>query len=190
MAFENDWVFLQAALPDLQRYILSKDLYWPLTLPARAPHGVKIPQLTIGNVLLSEARLAALSLESAQLAELAGYATRIEQVRKDWRANWGRKTGQEHTSRLNLWRQYLRELRTDSRANAAFYTNEVRHRAILRLLLVEILDVIPQNDAEQINQLDEMLRMIAQPGPFVWELEVESAFPRDGFWFLYLDVRK
>ena len=33
MAFDSDWVFLQAAVPALQDYLLSEYLYRPLLLP-------------------------------------------------------------------------------------------------------------------------------------------------------------
>ncbi len=190
MAFENDWVFLQAALPGLREYILSQDIYRPVALPARAPRGVQLPQLTIGNPLLSQARLSALVLDDEQRAELAGIARQLERARNEWRVHWGRKAAREYSSRLNLWSQYLRDLRADLRANAAFYPNEVRHRAILRLLVPEMLEGIPQNEVEQINQFDEILRGLTQPGPFVWEPEAESAFPWDGFWFLHVAMRK
>ncbi len=194
MAFESDWVFLRAALPDLQAYLLSREIYWPLNLPARSPYGVRLPQLTIGNLLLSAARLRALERIGEQFreqrAELDDIARQVEAVRNEWRAAWGRKAAREYSSRLNLWSQYLRDLQADLRANAASYLNEVRHRAILRLLVPEMPEGIPQDEVEQINQLDEILRGLSQPGPFVWESEVESAFPWDGFWFLHVVIRK
>ncbi len=190
MAFESDWIFLRAALPELQAYLLSQDIYRPLNLPARSPYGVHLPQLTIGTLLLSLARLSALELNSEQRAELDDIVRQVEAVRNEWRAAWGRKAAREYSSRLNLWSQYVRDLQVDLRANAAFYPNEARHRAILRLLVPEMLEGIPQDEVEQINELDEILRRLSQPGPFIWESEVESAFPWDGFWFLHVVIRK
>ena len=190
MAFENDWAFLRAALPELQGYILSSDVYRPLGQPARMPGSVQIPQLTIGNLLLSQARLAAHFSTEEKPAELVEIALRIEQERSTWRSNWANKAGREYTSRLNLWSQYLRELRSDPRAHASAYPTQVRHRAILRLLATEILGEIPQNEVEQLNMLDGILGGLAQPGTFIWEPGVERAFPNDSYWFLYRTVRK
>lgn len=190
MAFENDWAFLRAALPELQNYILSRDVYRPLVQPARTPGSVQIPQLTIGNLLLSQARLAAHSSTEEQPAELVQIARQIEQERSTWRSNWAKKAAREYTSRLNLWGQYLSELRNDPRAHAAFYPNEVRQRVILRLLETELLGDKPQIEVDQLNLLDGILRGLTQPGPFIWEPGVEPAFPHDVFWFLYSIVRK
>jgi hypothetical protein len=36
--------------------------------------------------------------------------------------------------------------------------------------------------------LDARLRMISTPGGFVWEPEIEKGFPRQDYWYLYLNV--
>jgi hypothetical protein len=190
MAFESDWIFLQAAEPGLQDYLLSKELYRPLLLPPRAPRNIQIPQLTIGSLLLSQARLSAIAPEPARQAELDGLKERIALVRSKWRVNWSRKAEREYSARLRLWGQYLHDLRADPRANAAAYPSEIRQRAILRLLAPELLERLPQDDVEQTNQMDSVLRGLTQPGPFVWEPEIEPAFPWDGYWFLYMQIQK
>jgi hypothetical protein len=194
MSVEGDWLFLRAALPDLREYILSNEIYWTLRPPSRSPGGVQIPQLTIGNLLLSQARLSASLLSTHDDEELAEMARLIHAVREEWRANWGQKAAKEHTSRLNLWQQYLRELRGDVRAQVGYYAREVRNRAILRLLGNEIItgitNGVPQSEQEQLTMLDQILRGVTQEGPFVWEPELAQGFPPDGFWFLYLQPGK
>ena len=182
MAFESDWAFLRAALPDLRDYILSNDVYYTL----RPVSGARIPQLTIGNLLLSQARLSALNLEAQQEDELAKIAQGIHQVREEWRSNWGIKAGKEFSSRLNLWQQYIRELRGDARRTGGTYPSEVRQRAILRLLTAELSQPLSTSEQEMLTMLDQILRGITKPGPFVWEPELEDGFPAEGFWFLYV----
>jgi hypothetical protein len=190
MSIENDWIFLQVAVPGLQDYILSKDLFRPLLLPSRAPREAQIPQLTIGSLLLGQARLSALNLDPARQSELCGYRQAITRVRDEWRSNWSRKARQEHPSRLRQWSQYLHDLRGDPRAYVSSFPNKIRQRAILRILQPELLEGLPQNEADQVSLLDGVLHGLAQPGPFVWETEVEPAFPRDDFWFLFLQIIK
>ena len=186
MAFENDWAFLRAALPELKNYILSNDLYWPLRLNAGAGGSAQSPQLTVGNLALTLARLSAPPLQGAQAAELAEITQRIQALREEWRSNWGRKAGKEYSSRLNLWQQYMRELRGDTRGQAAYYANEVRQRTILQLLLPEILESVPAHVQDQVTMLDGVLRGLTAPGPFVWEPEVQGSFPQPEYWFLYV----
>jgi hypothetical protein len=176
MAFEGDWTFLQSALPDLQAYVISNDVYWTLRPAQRAPGGSQLPQLTIGNLLLSQARLSALELQGHERAALEELQRAIIAVRSEWRANWGRKADQEFHSRLNLWQQYMRELRGDEHPSAGFYAREVRHRTILQLLPPEMSSGAPQNEQEQLSMLDGILRGLGRPGAFVWEPELAAGF--------------
>jgi hypothetical protein len=185
MAYEADWIFLRTAIPELQEYILSNDIFRILRPPSRAPGGVQLSQLSIGNLMLSQQRLTALDLSGPQQDELADLTQQIDQVREEWRANWGIKAEREFASRLNLWQQYLRELRSDSGQQSATFANEVRNRAILRLLRTEIPAHTQARDEEQLNMLDQILRGLSKPGEFVWEQELSKGFPENVFWFLY-----
>jgi hypothetical protein len=184
MVPHGDVEFLRAAIPDLQRYVISDDLYWPLRLTAATPGSIQTPQLTIGNLLLSLRRL-----RSQQVDGVGALAEQIEQIRREWRSNWAKKADHEHASRLNLWQQYMRELREDSRQQASYYASEVRHRTILELLHGELLDDLPGHENEQLAMLDNILRGLTRQGDFVWEQEVQSAFPPAEFWFLWVALR-
>lgn len=188
MAAENDWEFLRAALPDLRDYILSADVYWTLQPAGRSAAGARLPRLTLGNLLLSQARLSAVNLDGQRRDELEQVTREIGRLREEWRSNWSLKAGREFSSRLNLWQQYVRDLRGDPRQHAAGYASEVRSRAILRLLRAEMLEGVPASEEEMLAMVDQILRGLAQPGPFVWEPEVAGAFPQQEFWFLYVKV--
>lgn len=191
MNFEGDWVFLKTALPDLQTYLLSNEIYWTLRPPSRSPGGNQLPQLTIGNLLLSQARISATARSSSEINELGELAQQIDAVRDEWRANWGQKAGREHSARLNLWQQYLRELRAEPRAHAGYFAREVRNRAILRLLGPEIIlgttTGVPPQEQEQLAMLDTLLKGLTRPAAFCWEAEAQVSFPQFGFWFLYVE---
>lgn len=186
MTVEGDWAFLEAALPELQPYILSNDLYRPLRLTAPTPGSVQTPQLSIGSLLLSQVRLSALVLPAGQAGRLVEISHSIDQVRQEWRSNWGKKAGREFTSRLNLWQQYLRELRGDKGRQNAYFANEVRQRAILTLLQPEILEALPAHEVDQLTLLDTLLRGLSQAGPFVWEPELADGFSPEKYWYLYI----
>jgi hypothetical protein len=166
------------------------DVYRILRPPARSPGGVQLPQLTIGNIMLSQARLMALPLSAEQQAELADITSQMDQVRSEWRANWGIKAEREFASRLNLWQQYLRELRSDPRQQMSFYASEVRNRVILQMLRTELPGQQAQQDGEQLEMMDQILRGNTRAGDFVWEEELAAGFPKETFWFLYLAVRQ
>jgi hypothetical protein len=186
MAFEGDWALLRAGLPELQDYLLSNDLYRPLGLTAPTSYSLQTPQLTIGNLLLSRARLSAADLDRPRRSEFERMARQLEKTRETWRSNWSRKAGREFSSRLNLWAQYLDELRAELPGHAAYFPTEVRQRVILRLLQPELLDGVQAGEARKLRALDAVLRGLSRPGPFVWEPEAAKCFPMDEYWFLYL----
>jgi hypothetical protein len=188
MGFESDWALLRLALPDLQAYLLSNDLHWPLHPAVPTPGSLQIPQLTLGTLILSQTRLSALPLDAKRQEELVVISQKIQLVRNEWRSNWSRKAAQEAPARLNLWRQYVHELCGDFRGYTPFYPTEVRQRAILHLLRDEILEGISAKDDEQLSRLDALLRGVTRSGPFVWEAEAQRAFAQEEYWFLYVTV--
>jgi hypothetical protein len=182
---ESDLLFLREAEKDLREYILAKDLFWPLQGQARAASEGQLPPLTLGNLALSQARLTASQLPMKQAAEFAQLSERVAQIREEWLANWRLKEEREIGARLNLWQQYLRDLRSDPRQHAPFYAREVRTRVIL-----ELLDGGQAKDEykEQLRMLDQILRGLSQPGSFIWEAEIAAGFPRERFWFLFVGI--
>ncbi len=185
MALESDRLFLSEALADLRDYVLSPDVYWPLR--TRSKGGIRLPQLTIGNLLLSQARLRAQEFTSQPDPGLAEIFRQISEVRQEWRANWGNKAGREFRSRLNLWQQFISELRADPQRSAPVYAAEVRLRAILELLRPEISD-LPRDQEEQLRMSDQILKGLTRPGPFIWETDLASGFLPNDFWFLYVSL--
>ncbi len=183
MNLDSDRQFLREALPDLRDYILSSDLYWPLKTSSAG--GIHLPQLTIGNLLLSQARLAALRGAGQPDEDLAEIIRQINQIRQEWRVNWGNKASREFSSRLNLWQQFLRELRPDPQRSAPVYAAQVRMRVILQLLAPEVID-LPVEWQEQLGMFDQILKGLTRPGPFVWEADLASSFAQADFWFLYV----
>jgi hypothetical protein len=184
-AFDSDWKYFKAAVDDLHDFILAPQDSWPLSGSARRGGPRNTGRLTIGNLLLARARLTALPPDDPRQEAIKAENERIQQVRERWRANWARKAEKEFQDRLNLWNTYLNELLEDPIRHASGYSDAVRWRVILHLLLDEA-DRINPSAAAALNGLDRRLRMAGEDGPFVWEPEFEPAFPRDQYWYLYL----
>ncbi len=184
--FEGDRAYLKAAVADLEEYLLSPQLYWPLSLRGRGANG-GIDQLTIGNLLLVMKRLIALPLE--EQGDLNSLSERVQAVHDHWAANWSHKAGQEYTGRLRLWQNYLNDLFKDSGRYASGYPNAARWRAILHLIMGDMESLDPSEN-DLIVLLDRRLRVVSIPGPFVWQPEVQSSFPIEPYWFLYISIRQ
>lgn len=153
----NDKRYLEAGIPELENYLLSKELYYPI--------GRNLPQLTLGGVLLSLARLGK--------GDAVIFNEQVGRVRAKWRSAWEAKTSREVRARGELWKNYLAEYPGDPKSCAQIYPQQVRYRAMLALL------------GQSSDVMDVYVKSIFQPGEFVWEPNVLENFNQDSFWFLF-----
>lgn len=172
MSIGIDRTYFQAALDELETYLLSNELYWQLSVP-----GVSLSRLTLGNLLLTRLRI------QARGFLLPEQESRLEQIRWRWQTAWEKKARHEFNSRLNLWKNYLEDYFESPSNYAADYPQEVRLRVILALLHQEISFPLPEEEA--LARLDARLRAAFIPGPFVWEADLSIAFPQQTWWYLY-----
>jgi len=156
MTIQNDIEYLSAGIPDLETYLLSKELYYPI--------GARLPQLTLGGILLSLAR-AGLKAES--------FRAQMESIRVKWRSAWDIKSEREVKARGVLWMNYLAEYRDDPKSGAKLYSQNVRYRAMLSLL------------GQTAHESDPLVKGIFKAGKFIWEEECAQNFPREPYWYLF-----
>lgn len=169
---DQDLAYLEAGIPELETYLLSDELYWPISA-----RGYNLPRLTLGGLLLAKARL------QAQGEPVQALVNQLEAVRAKWRVAWETKAGREFQSRFGLWSNYLSDYRHNPEGHADSYPHEVRNRAMLQLLQPELPAGLPER--ESLASLDSALRGSLVPGSFIWEPEVQAGFPREEYWFLY-----
>jgi hypothetical protein len=188
MELENDLAFLREAVPDLQNYLLSREIYWPLGGNVRISGGAHLPQLSIGNLAFAQARLSALKMADGQQSELSRLTEQIQVVRSEWLSNWRLKAGREFNARLHLWQHFMDDLREDRGQHSPFIGREIRNRVLLQLLSENEAEV-STSDEKLLEVLDQILRGMTRPGPFAWETEISAGFPPDRFWFLYVALQ-
>lgn len=190
-SIESDLSYLRAGADALQDYLLSNDIFWPIGAPAPAGEP-PLPQLTLGGMLLAQARLLAKTgsakMSSQQQVELTNLEERLNAARGRWRVAWENKAGKEYGARLNLWRNFLNEYRENPENNAGRYSYEVSRRVQLQLLGKE--GAITPEQGEMLKGLDLLLKGIFQPGGFIWDDELAGGFPPETYWYLYGRLRK
>jgi hypothetical protein len=169
---EKDRAYLEAGIPELQSYLLSDELYWPVSA-----RGHNLPRLTIGGLLLANARL------QARGEPVDALMSRLEAVRSKWRVAWETKAGREFRSRFGLWGNYLADYRQNPEGHADSYPHEVRNRVMLELLRSELPADLPEREA--LSSLDTALQSSLLPADFVWESDLQPGFHRETYWFLY-----
>jgi hypothetical protein len=168
-AVERDLAFVRASLADLESFLRSDEIFWPL--------GGDLPRLTIGGLLLAERRLGAGPLFGAEQAEWSRLEAGLAASRAAWPAAWEGKSAKESVSRLRLWKNFLDDYADSPADHRSEFRHAVEWRAMLALLGADL------------TVLDEMLWDVFVPGGFLWEPGLMPAFPEDEFWFLYGNVR-
>jgi len=166
---EEDLRFLKEAAQQLQEYLLSNEMYWPLS--------GSLPRLTPGSLLLTLARL-----HADPAVDIQRLDAQVGIIRIKWRAALEKKAARELANRLRLWSQFLTDYVDAPDRNLESYRTEVRGRVILQLLLAELPDA---PERKTLADLDGILKSRLIPGEFLWEPELKLIFPSSDFWFLY-----
>jgi len=169
---EQDKAYLEAGIPELGDYLLSKELYWPIST-----RGYSLPRLTIGGILLAQARL------EARRERIESLVSQFDGVRSKWRVAWETKAGREVEARMRLWSNYLADYRHNPENHADAYPHEVHYRVMLHLLFAELPS--PPAESEALSQLDAVLRAKLIASKFIWETDLQAGFPREVYWCLY-----
>ena len=164
-----DLSFVNEALPQLKEYLLSDELYWPLS--------ASLPRLTPGALALALLRLSVTAPSDSLKLKV-----QADSLRERWHSAWEKKSEREVTNRMRLWSQYLSDYMNAPDQSPDSYRNEVRGRVILQILLTDLPD---GPEKSSLAELDASMKGRFKQGGFIWEPELETVFPRDSFWFLY-----
>jgi hypothetical protein len=180
---EYDLRYLRAALVDLEGYLFSQEIYWPigLTPPRGDP---PYPRLTMGGILLARQSLGARSMEPVQSVEMQELIRRLDETRLKWRVAWGIKSARGFSARLTQWKNFIEDYRKQPDNNYDRYAYEARGRAMLQLLQPEATEISP-GELELLAGLDLILEDYFMEGNFVWGPELTLSFPKSQFWYLY-----
>ncbi|HPP64349.1 MAG TPA: hypothetical protein PKV01_14045 [Anaerolineales bacterium] len=168
---EQDQAFFKSGVPELETYLLSKELYWS------GARTTDFTQLTLGAMLLVRERL-----KGWRVAGLTELSMQMDAVRLKWRSAWEEKARREVRARGEMWKDFLAEARERPSAEISRrYPYEVRLRAILTLLL----DNVRAAPEAWLTPLDAWLNLKLSGDAFVWDPSLAWNFPREKFWFLY-----
>lgn len=185
LPFEASQEYLQAALREMQAYLLSAQLFWPLSGRPYAA-GQPFLQLTVGNLLLAFDALAAANASAGETrwAEVQRLEAEWEAQRIRWAAHVEAKAQRELASRLRQWLAYVEDVREAQLAED--YAGSVRPR----LVAERLLDVLPKGPQtararEQLVQADRRIDPFLQAGPFVLDPALQFRYPETAFPFLY-----
>jgi hypothetical protein len=180
---EYDLRYLQAGLEVLVDYLLSDEVFWPLSV--HPPEGEPdYPSLTLGGLLLSRAKLAAYQKFPTQMDQVDQLNTELNLIRSKWRVAWEKKAERSFEVRLRMWRDFIKEYKNNPQDNTKRYSHEVRLRAMLNLLQSEGGGT-NNVAADLLSGLDGYLKSVLVLDGFLWEPGIQAGFPADVHWYLY-----
>jgi hypothetical protein len=165
----RDLRILKGLAETMEPYLLAEATFWPLG-------GANMPQLSLGQYLLTERKL-------SDVAEAAPARASAEAALNQWRSAAERKAGVELKTRAGVWRDRVRDLREG--AGLSRYDVDVAQRVMAQLLLERFPALERSEHAASLRASDAALRGAFVSGAFVWEAGLEPHFPPDSFWFLY-----
>ena len=184
---QEDWLFLWAAADEMEEYLLSSVIFWPLETKKGNTKLGQLPPLTLGNVCLARRRLSVSTQIIAQ-PEVRECLQKIDDTRSRWRSNWALKAEHEYSERLRLWMNYCNDKLTGE-MSAVEYSSNVRQRVILELLEDEMLKKV-EHEEKRLSQLDGMVQVFTSEGEFIWDSQFMPTFPKGRFWFLYRNLSR
>ena len=186
LIYQEDLIFLQASIPELQAYMLSKEVFWPVYY---GNHNslTSISKLTLGNLYLAFERLQALALPDPIALELEMLDQHFQDFHSQWKANLMKKGTDEIAARINLWNNYLREIDKRGFFNHSEYANNVRWRVIVQLLTDNEVP-ISSSAREQMRICDSYLKKNFHTSDFVWQEPYSNKFGPEKFWYLYVTL--
>jgi hypothetical protein len=184
---ERDLAYLQLATADLEKFLLSKEVYWTLDRSINL-QGANPARLSMGLLLLVMRRLEGWTLTPTQSTRFTQLNHQIETIQDHWRSHWENKSAQEFPARLRLWVNYLSDYTQEPDNYAVDFPREVERRAMLDLLVKQL--AAQGSFPSQLQAADHQLQSAFLPGDFVWEPELKTTFPKIPFWYLYGRLRE
>ena len=178
----RDLAYVEAMAAELKNYLLSDILYWSISA-----RDYTLPKGTLGGLLLRLHRLHGLydQLTPAQQTRVDGAERAVTAELDQWTVQAEEKALRAIRARYESWRQYLNELGDEPDRYASEYPTQAEGRTDLELLLELAGDAVDARVETQIFALDQITRGLTEKVGFIWDEEMQAAFPEERFWWLY-----
>lgn len=185
-AWRSEWALIKAALPELESFFFSGEIYWPLSFARddQLPQGFN-PRLSAGRLMIAIHLLKFYAREDAGIAELiSADLERVEHLLRDWKSNWTNKALKEYAARLRQWKNIIQEIRAHN-LSPSEYSNQVQVRLIIGLLRESAGTNLDPALSQELAIYDQILTNNSTDSAFIWDVQLKNVFPEERFWYLY-----
>lgn len=150
----------------------------------------RMPALTVGSLAMRLRRLQILEnlLTPEQRAQLDAAREKHDAIRKHWHAHYIAKLEKEIKSRLDAMRPFFEEAQSDPQLASKVYGPEVMRRTIAEEAIIALAEMGEDTGdlTRKARGADAALRRYVQPSEFAWGSQLEPAYPRERFWWMYV----
>ena len=169
---KEDEDFLDSAANELAEYLKSSVYDWPLSNTSI--------RLTPGRILFSLRRVSkSTPIAGNSINVLDG---RFAEIIRQYPHAWVQKIELEYPRRLRVWENFIGDYTEEGLDKS--YLAQIVNRVILTLLETES-PITAARYENRVNLVDEKYQRLVRTGVFIWDAQLEPAFPKNEFWFLY-----
>lgn len=191
-SFEQDLQEAEAMTGSLESYLTGDDLYG--SVGGGLFGSRQMPSLTVGALEMRLRRLNELrmQLDPEQRERLAAVTDRRDAIRNEWRLHYEKKLLREANSRLDSLGHYFQDVAQNMDSAAATYRPEQLKRTIVEEIrrVMDALNITSEEIDQKVRFVDNRLQGIAlEHTDFLWASELEPAYPKKDFWWLYRQPR-
>jgi hypothetical protein len=183
---EIDLAVLAAEIEELEEYIVKGEVYRTLRVPT--PSSVQQVQMSGGDVLTRLFRLEG-ERESLPVEQRSRVRDLVLQARStiySLRTRFHDLLKREIKARIDSLNWFLDDVLGDPKRARTEYPYEIRNRQRIAVMVDELAENFTSELKGELKRVDERIRLIVQPTSFAWDSRLESLFPRERFWYLYV----
>ena len=182
-----DLAVVAAEIDVLEDYIIKEEVY--RTVITSTPGGDRNLQMTGGDLLARLYRLQQQrdSLTDAQRNQLDALQASSDAIIKSLRTRFRGLAEREIKTRLNSIVWFLDDCASDQKRCRTEFPFEIRNRQRVEELLKEFdAGGIDEKLATMLKSVDQRIRMSTRASEFVWDEQLQEAFPKSPYWYLYV----
>ena len=179
----HDLLILEEMAANMAAYLVSDITNW--TIPRS-----NMPKLTIGGYLMRQHRLRVIQdrLQPDDQVRLFTTTQKFDDTLVERVVRFEDRAHQELHARIGQWINYLRDLGGRVASEANYYAGIVDTRVVITSLIVQLQKhpyQLEQGVLEEVNTLDNNLRVRLEDCEFIWDAVWKPAYPKEIFWWLY-----
>lgn len=182
----EDLNIAEAMEQELEDYLVKDDLY--RTIIVSLPSGDQKLQMTGGDLLTRLHRLKAVrdQLSPDLQARLDAVETRARQTIYSLRSRFYDRLRREMKARLDSLKWFLDDCTSEPQRCRAEFPFEMRNRQRIEELLKELGNNVSPELQNLLQATDHRIRVVSRAADFIWDNSLQSAFPPQPYWYLYV----